>query len=469
MGFEDIAITSAKWLWDKYGKDLIDHLNAELKQKWNKVKWNEAEANYRARMLEQHSYTRLLGYPKPISILDVFSGVFVLDKLTAQRRYDISQLQRRSLDRDSVKLESTKRNAIERVISGEKLYILGKPGSGKTTFLKYITIQACIGNIEKTPIYVSLQDLSNSGQDLLSFIEHQFDDCGIPDPKPFVKELFGANRAIILLDALDEMRQDKQKMVIHEIKGLLKKYPHMQICLTCRIAAVSYSLEGFTDVEMADFSEIQAQNFIYRWYDDDENRYRRMIAELSNHQNAGLRELTQTPLLLALLCLVFDDLGHFPRRRVDLYKEATDVLLKRWDETRGIERDSVYRRLSIADKRQLLMYLAYKYFDTGVYFIHEDDIGKDIAVFIQKLAPENKKRPDGVSILQSIEAQHGFLVQRGLGIYSFLHLTFQEYFTALYISENIADKNVSTLLKKRINDRRWDEVFSSINSLLSTK
>jgi len=34
------------------------------------------------------------------------------------------------------------------------------------------------------------------------------------------------------------------------------------------------------------------------------------------------------------------------------------------------------------------------------------------------------------AVLKSIEAQHGLLVERGREIYSFSHLTFQEYFTA---------------------------------------
>jgi predicted NACHT family NTPase len=41
---------------------------------------------------------------------------------------------------------------------------------------------------------------------------------------------------------------------------------------------------------------------------------------------------------------------------------------------------------------------------------------------------------DSEAVLKSIEWQHGLLVERSRRIYSFSHLTFQEYFTARHIT-----------------------------------
>ncbi|MBW4632244.1 MAG: hypothetical protein KME30_10175 [Iphinoe sp. HA4291-MV1] len=57
--------------------------------------------------------------------------------------------------------------------------------------------------------------------------------------------------------------------------------------------------------------------------------------------------------------------------------------------------------------------------------------------------------------MKSIEAQHGLLVQRAKGIYSFSHLTFQEYFAAREIVANSAWES----LVKHITEKRWREVF----------
>jgi predicted NACHT family NTPase len=112
------------------------------------------------------------------------------------------------------------------------------------------------------------------------------------------------------------------------------------------------------------------------------------------------------------------------------------------------------------------MQTAYKYFKKGVYFLNQEELGREITEFIQKLSGNNDEILDGETILHAIEAQHGFLVQQGMGIYSFSHLTFQEYFTALYIVENMSNEEMSNLFKKRLNDKRWDEIFLIATRLL---
>ena len=48
----------------------------------------------------------------------------------------------------------------------------------------------------------------------------------------------------------------------------------------------------------------------------------RICSSPNGKKQIGIRELGQTPLLLALMCLVFDETLRFPLRRVELYKEA---------------------------------------------------------------------------------------------------------------------------------------------------
>lgn len=65
---------------------------------------------------------------------------------------------------------------------------------------------------------------------------------------------------------------------------------------------------------------------------------------------------------------------------------------------------------------------------------------------------------DSEAVLKSIESQHGILVERARGIYSFSHLTFHEYFTA---REIVGTNGLVSLKKlvKHINDKRWRDVF----------
>jgi predicted NACHT family NTPase len=65
-------------------------------------------------------------------------------------------------------------------------------------------------------------------------------------------------------------------------------------------------------------------------------------------------------------------------------------------------------------------------------------------------------------VLKAIEAQHGLLIERARGIFSFSYLAFQEYLTARKI---VATHNLRALeqalggLVEHITDPHWHEVF----------
>lgn len=77
---------------------------------------------------------------------------------------------------------------------------------------------------------------------------------------------------------------------------------------------------------------------------------------------------------------------------------------------------------------------------------------------------------DSEAVLKSIEAQHGLLIERASRIYSFSHLTFQEYFTARKIVNTSKPKDLEQSLRElasHIREKRWREVFLLAIGLLS--
>ena len=77
------------------------------------------------------------------------------------------------------------------------------------------------------------------------------------------------------------------------------------------------------------------------------------------------------------------------------------------------------------------------------------------------LAPEELQL-ESEAMLKAIEAQHGLLIERARGIFSFSYLAFQEYLTARKI---VAAHNLRSLeqtlggLVSHITDPHWHEVF----------
>jgi hypothetical protein len=68
-------------------------------------------------------------------------------------------------------------------------------------------------------------------------------------------------------------------------------------------------------------------------------------------------------------------------------------------------------------------------------------------------------------LLRDLEAQHGILVETAHRTYTFAHLTFQEYYTAKYVSDNPREESFFPLLAHATTDR-CREVFFLITGLL---
>lgn len=93
---------------------------------------------------------------------------------------------------------------------------------------------------------------------------------------------------------------------------------------------------------------------------------------------------------------------------------------------------------------------------------------KYIADFIKNL-PETQEKTleaDSEAVLKAIEAQHGIFVEWAKGIYSFSHLTFQEYFAAKYIVSKQDPNYLYTLMDCYLTDYKWREVFLLVTGML---
>lgn len=206
-------------------------------------------------------------------------------------------------------------------------------------------------------------------------------------------------------------------------------------------------------------------NFTSKWFQaKNPEKAKKLNQKLKNHELS--KQIANNSQLITLLGLVLEELAEFPCNRSHLYKEGLEILLHKWDGKRKIERDRVYKQLSLQRKEDLLSYIALKTFERGDYFFKQKELEQYIADYIRNL-PDAQTNPeelqlDSEAVLKSIETQHKLLVELRKGIYSFSDLTFHEYFTAREIINSADPQALEKALQNlvsHITETRWREVF----------
>lgn len=461
--FSQVTVTTS----ESAGNDALNDLNVVV----------QLRSKIHSSIQEQCGTMRVLDMSHPIGVEDIYTHVNILEQISGHQRKKIAQLLQEynleDFDRLGLgKVTQERIPGLEAVQKYHKLIILGKPGAGKTTFLKYLAIQCDRGNFaaNRLPIFITLKDFAEAPDQpsLLEYILGYYAPLVAQEEQQAVQQIIQHGRALILLDGLDEVRQDDSDRVLKEIRDLSQR-PFNHFVMTCRLAAWEYTFEKFTEVELADFDEQQIAAFAKKWFKEKPTNTQAFVDCLE--QNHRIYEMATSPILLTLLCLAFGESGDFPNNRSELYKEGVDALLKKWDAKRGIQRDRIYKYLSHQRKQDLLSHIAFQTFQNQEYFFKQSLVEQFITQYINQLSDTNLapeiSQLDSEAVLHSIEAQHGLLVERAKGIYSFSHLTFQEYFTARELIFN--SHNLDTALQELVNhvtDKSWREVFLLATEML---
>ncbi|HEY9626013.1 MAG TPA: NACHT domain-containing NTPase [Coleofasciculaceae cyanobacterium] len=444
----------------------------------------EVRSQRRDAIQNQCGILQLLDMNRPVSIDDIYVDVNILQGVTSQQWLEIADLQNlQPAEFDRVGLGAVEQKQLpgmQVVEAHSKIRVLGKPGVGKTTFLQHLAIQCDRGEFaaHRVPVFIALRDFAEESRDngkfsLTNYLRQAFLISGVANLSA-VETLLQAGRVLLLLDGIDEVLKQDITAVLREIRKFSEKYRKNQFVATCRTAAQNLQLQGFTDVEIAPFTEAQITTFSQKWF----VAFTKTTAQLGQAQSAQfmqkldlpenwqLRQLMVTPLFLHLACWVFHGREKFPANRTEFYKQGLDLLLGKWDEARGVQRDEVYRGFLLPQKLRLLSQLAAVTFGQGQYFFEQRVIEQYIEDYLKDLPgatlESEELQLESEAMLRAIEAQHGLLTERARGIFSFSYLVFQEYFTARNI---VASHNLQSLeqslggLVSHLTDPHWHEIF----------
>jgi predicted NACHT family NTPase len=431
---------------------------------------SSAELSYKAYQQSVNGYIQILGMSEPLPLERIYVNLRVNPQISS-KKYTIRPEDRRLEHRRQIKKLApinriTKRSLspLDALIQYEKLVLLGGPGCGKTTLLKYWTL-LFTGNISSTPrpdtnffpIFIVLRSIRDRDLDLMEIMSETLERGGFQDANKILTDRLRDGRCLLLLDGLDELERSKVLLVHEQVRLLIERFPKNKFVLTCRTASYLDNFEGFAEVEIESFDQAQKYSFVEDWFGRRKASASKLKAVIRSQPH--ISELATTPILLSLICILFDRDLALPKNRTELYARAVDAMLRDWDSTRNFRRQSKYESLSDLKKLKLLSYIAFSFFTQNQKIFYSKELIAAVSRYIPRFGIAEDEAHD---VIREIASHHGLIVQVSADAYAFSHLTLQEYFTACHVVDSRKELDILS----NTGDPRWIEVFSAVVSLL---
>ncbi|WP_340158890.1 NACHT domain-containing protein [uncultured Maribacter sp.] len=351
----------------------------------------------------------------------------------------------------------------EQILSNySRIILLGQPGSGKSTTIKKIILDKINSqNLEQIPLFIPLRSPKLNEFTITKFIKFQFEKYGIKEPKELIENLLKKGKFFIAIDGIDEVAKENRQNIIDQILNLSTEFPKNTIVASSRLADYQGELNRFKEVELCEFSKNDIETFIQNWFNSFTNQID--IKPLLNNirEYPQIREIATSPLLLSLICVVYQHDLEISSRRTTLYKRCVECLLRDWDAQRNFRRKSSYSKLDDPKKIMLLSELAYRLHNDHKIYFDNSLLKNYLESSVEKYGLEKTSIYD---VIKEIKSHYGFIIEVSKDVYSFSHLTFQEYFTANFIVANGIWKEE---VNKHLENNFWQEVFILSSSLFA--
>jgi formylglycine-generating enzyme required for sulfatase activity/energy-coupling factor transporter ATP-binding protein EcfA2 len=374
------------------------------------------------------------------------------------------------------------------------LVLLGDPGAGKTTFLKALALALASGQGKalglggRLPILLPLAAYANAlaagDVSLDRFIAQYYEEerrIQIP-LGALLSQALQQGSALLLLDGLDEVRDaERRHLVVNRVQDFYSRHRKAggggnRFVVTSRIVGyreVRLAAEGLVEATLVDFDDKEIEYFLSKWTTalekavGGETEAARAQAEQQReellkavHVNPGLRSLATNPLLLTILSLMKRGGIALPGRRVELYKNYVETLLKHWNLARSLAGRSG-QELDLVETMKVLEPLALWMHEVspGVGLIEEEPLLRKLKSLCTGRGYADPARA-AEGFLKDVRDHSSLLLGRGEHQYGFIHLTFQEYLAAAALARKASGGSGALVnaLAPHIGEAPWHEV-----------
>lgn len=330
--------------------------------------------------------------------------------------------------------------------------IRGNPGSGKTTLLRKLSQEMAKENSDQLPVLLFLIRMReiNDPQDIIDEAILEISRLGYNLSENELRNKMTKGNCRIFLDGLDELGSAAQKS-FEAIKELSNRYSKCPIFVTVRKNIELEPWNSALHVYISEFNDFQLNEFISKWFTAQPSHREGILSWLE--KNRDMKTTAKTPIITALLCVLYQSGADMPTTEVELYERRFELLLGRWEQAKGIN------PLPVEIRKRTFLYLI-----ELAYLMHDRksrNIKYDEALKVSKGYFSASYHNTAESLLNDC-IHRGLLEYDLVNNLSFGHLTYQEFMVGKWLDHH----NQVQIFWKYLTNDWWNK---SINYYAAIK
>ena len=316
--------------------------------------------------------------------------------------------------------------------SRNRIIIKGPAGCGKSLLSRVLFMRLVEDGGHGVPIHLKLRrmndekDMSIRKKVLMDV--RSFDDTFDGE---YLESCLSKGSFAFILDGLDEVKPDKREQIERDIMEVADKYPDNKMILFTRPASSVEGWDEFTTMSVRGLTREKAIELVKNVKYDEEVK-REFLSELKDDLFYRYRDFLSNPLLLTMMLITYSETSGIPSKMHVYYERVFGVLFDQHDISKGRYKRVRYTDLSLDVFIRIISAFSFITYFESVTLSKAKTLEK-IKQAIDLSNVENPPEPK--SYLNDLTESVCILIKDGLE-YRFTHRSFQEYFTAVFISNS---------------------------------
>lgn len=347
------------------------------------------------------------------------------------------------------------------------LIIRGTGGIGKSMMMRHLFLhfaeQFTDGSI--LPVLVPLKNFTNQVVNLETFIfnaAYEFDhDMTFEQFETVLK----AGKCLVLLDGLDEIPSNARHHFDNILVSFIKAYKRNHIVVSSRPTSNFVQFGHFLVFDVEPFSKEKALELIDKLdYHDPESKAK-FRDDLDKKLYRSHQQFASNPLLLTIMLMTYTSYGEVPAKRHVFYAKAYETMARLHDASKGAYVRPMHTGLTPEDFAVYFAEFCARTYRAEVLEFDERIFNNYMEKVIQHQHRKIDAKPR--DFLLDLTDNLCIMYKEGEKYY-FIHRSFQEYFSAVFFSNQMDDQleRIGVFFEnqrhRQFGDRTFDMMYDMI-------